>query len=63
MFASQRLLFIAKSEFPVCWGLFSGKLAVKGQEADSNGDRARKLQRELESTRKDAEDILQVTLY
>ena len=35
-------------------------LAAKGQEADINGDRVRKLQRELDSTRRDAEGMLQV---
>ncbi|CAM9903980.1 unnamed protein product [Pylaiella littoralis] len=37
-----------------------GLLAARGQEADVNGDRARKLQRDLESTRRDAEGMLQV---
>eukprot|EP00752_Nemacystus_decipiens_P012773 g11312.t1 len=37
-----------------------GLLAARGQEADANGDRARKLQRELDSTRRDAEGMLQV---
>lgn len=37
-----------------------GLLAARSQEADSNGDRARKLQREVESTRRDAEGMLQV---
>lgn len=35
-------------------------MAARGQEADVNGDRARKLQRDLESTRRDAEGMLQV---
>ncbi|CAM9533036.1 unnamed protein product, partial [Sphacelaria rigidula] len=35
-------------------------LAARSQEADGNGDRARKLQRELESTRRDAEGMLTV---
>ncbi|CAN0126190.1 unnamed protein product [Ectocarpus sp. 6 AP-2014] len=35
-------------------------MAARGQEADINGDRARKLQRELDSTRRDAEGMLQV---
>lgn len=39
---------------------WTGLLAARGQEADGNGDRARKLQRELESTRRDAEGMLQV---
>lgn len=38
----------------------TGLLAARGQEADANGDRARKLQRELDSTRRDAEGMLQV---
>ncbi|CAM9783522.1 unnamed protein product [Scytosiphon promiscuus] len=37
-----------------------GLVAARGQEADVNGDRARKLQRELDSTRRDAEGMLQV---
>ncbi|CAM9940379.1 unnamed protein product, partial [Ectocarpus sp. 13 AM-2016] len=37
-----------------------GLMAARGQEADMNGDRARKLQRELDSTRRDAEGMLQV---
>lgn len=39
-----------------------GMLAVKGQEIDSNCDRASKLQHELESSRVDAEGMLQVML-
>lgn len=38
-----------------------GLLAARSQEADGNGDRARKLQRELESTRRDAEGMLTVS--
>lgn len=38
----------------------TGLLAAKGQEADSNGDKARKMQRELDATRRDAEGMLQV---
>ncbi|CAM9212001.1 unnamed protein product, partial [Laminaria digitata] len=37
-----------------------GLLAARGQEADSNGDTARKMQRELDATRRDAEGMLQV---
>eukprot|EP00904_Undaria_pinnatifida_P010558 jgi/Undpi1/6632/HiC_scaffold_20.g09111.m1 len=37
-----------------------GLLAARGQEADSNGDKARKMQRELDATRRDAEGMLQV---
>lgn len=40
----------------------TGLLAARSQEADSNGDRARKLQRELDSTRRDAEGMLTVSL-
>lgn len=43
------------------WGcLPTGLLAARGQEADSNGDKARKMQRELDATRRDAEGMLQV---
>lgn len=38
----------------------TGLLAARSQEADSNGDRARKMQRELDATRRDAEGMLQV---
>lgn len=44
-----------------CMWVGKGLLAAKGQEADVNGDRARKLQRELDSTRRDAEGMLQVS--
>ncbi|CAM9214818.1 unnamed protein product [Ectocarpus sp. 12 AP-2014] len=37
-----------------------GLMAARAQEADMNGDRARKLQRELDSKRRDAEGMLQV---
>lgn len=37
-----------------------GLLAARSQEADGNGDRARKLQRELDATRRDAEGMLTV---
>lgn len=49
------------SVFSLCRAaLPTGLLAARGQEADSNGDRARKMQRELDATRRDAEGMLQV---
>lgn len=54
-------LYLAQPTWSIVdYVMWTGLLAARGQEADANGDRSRKLQRELDSTRRDAEGMLQV---